>query len=159
MSSLSTERKELFAQARAKGLSLTASAKEAGYANASAAVRGSELGRDVAVMERVTELRSKMDREVVRHAVADRDWVLTNLIEIAEEARLARDRPSATKALDLVGRELGLFVNRTMEVKSPLDALSAKELMAIVELIDSGKLDTSEANIATAETVLQLTAA
>src|SRR4051794_19221630 len=137
---LTTARKELFAQARAKGLSLTASAREAGYANASAAVRGSELGRDAAVMERVTELRSKMDREVVRHAVADRNWVLTNLIEIAEEARLARDRPSATKALELVGRELGLFVNRTMEVKSPLDALSAKELMAIVELIDSGKL-------------------
>jgi phage terminase small subunit len=132
MPHLKSEKMELFPQARARGLSLTASAREAGYSPNTCHVRGSELNRNPEVLERIAELREKMDRATVNSVVADRNWVLRNLVEIAHEAREARDRPGATKALELVGKELGMFVNRTQEIRSPMSDLSAQQLQAII---------------------------
>lgn len=136
MSELRTDRQERFAQARARGLSLTASAREAGYASGTCHVRGAELGKNADVQARVSELRAELDQATIANVVADRRWVLQSLIEIADEAKKAKDRTAATRALELVGKELGMFIQRTQEIRSPLDNLSAEELQAIVRLID-----------------------
>lgn len=134
MAQLRTVRQERFAQARARGLSLAASARDAGYAQRSCHVRGSELGRNAEVQSRVAELREQIDGGIVEAVVADRRWVMQSLIAIAEEAKVARDRSSATRALELVGKELGMFVQKTQDIGSPLDALSVEELQAIARL-------------------------
>lgn len=122
----------------------TRAAIEAGYSpggnSNGAASRAVELLRRPLVKARIAELHSVVARLSLKAVSVDRAWVLKMLIENAESAVKAEDRPSANRALELVGKELGMFIDRKMDVKSPLDALTAQELTALVELIDRGGL-------------------
>lgn len=144
MPPLNTEKQELFAQARARGLSLTAAAREAGYTQATAHVRGSELGKNPQVLARVQELRDRLDDRLVTAVTTDRVSILQNIGELVAEARAAKDRSTAMRGLELLGKAAGLFVDRHMEVKSPLEGLNADQLLAIIRLaeqVEAGTLD------------------
>jgi hypothetical protein len=141
---LDNGRQEQFCLAYASHGNGTRAAQEAGYSPSGnvngAATRAVALLKRADIQARIAHLRAVVQRQVAKTVAVDRGWVLKMLIENAESAIEAKDRTSANRALELVGKELGMFIDRKMEVRSPLDALTAQELTALVDLIDRGGL-------------------
>lgn len=137
MAQLRSEKMEKFAQARARGLSLTASAREAGYSPNTCPVRGHEMGQNPQVLARVAELRAKLDEKLVERVTADRTAILDAIGELVQEAREARDRPTAMRGLELLGRSIGLFQERAPEARSPLEGMTADQLLAVMRTAEA----------------------
>src|SRR5262245_28581808 len=112
---------ELFAQGLAKGLGIGAAYEAAGYKTSPAAA--TRLSKNVKIRERVKELQEAAAEKVV----LTKQWVLDRLKEIVERTMQAEpvlDREGkptgeytfqangANKALELIGKELGMFVDR-----------------------------------------------
>lgn len=141
-------RHEQFCQEFAAHGRVTRAAIAAGSSEASASSHGSRLLKRPEILARIRELQPRVEQQVAAvvnanfaKPVADRAWVLGELIENAKEARANRDRAAANRALELVGKELGMFVERKLEMKSPLDALSPTELAALLDKLTSGPFD------------------
>ena len=62
--------------------------------------------------------------------------MLRELCDNVSRAKEAMDRGSVNQGLELVGRELGMFVQRTMAIESPLQRLPADRLLALLALVD-----------------------
>lgn len=143
MAALSNNMWEKFAQAMARGVNQTKSALEAGYNETSAHVRGCELAKKPAVKERIEELRKKADKLAVQAVACDREWVLRELVATYEAARAAKNQTAANRALELIGKEQGMFIDRKMDVKSPLEGLNTQQLQQLMALVeDAGPLPT-----------------
>lgn len=111
MSVLGNPRHEAFAQALAKGNTADEAYIQAGYAeNRGNATR---LKANESIQTRVAELQGMAaDRVVV-----NREWVLAKLIENAKNTQ--ESNPGASnKALELIGKELGMFVDRSENINT-----------------------------------------
>ncbi len=65
-----------------------------------------------------------------------REWVLSELALNVEEAKQKGDRGSINRAVELIGAEIGMFLARKMEVKSPLEGLDANQLVALLAVAE-----------------------
>jgi len=121
MPTLPNPRHERFAQELAKGKSQIEAHELAGYkphrGNASL------LAQDKSIVARVSELqaeRAAMDIKATEKAAEalsiDKQWVMSRLISNATQAASLEDFGPSNKALELLGKELGMFVDRTENV-------------------------------------------
>jgi phage terminase small subunit len=112
---LHNTRHELFAQAIASGNSGSKAYVQAGYdaKGHAAESAGSRLLRNGEIQARIAELRqARYDREVL-----DREWVTIRLMEKAENAE---SDAAAIRALELLGKHLGMFTDsRDEPARSP----------------------------------------
>lgn len=112
MPALSNARHEKYAQALAKGLSADEAYQEAGFtANRGNACR---LKANESVLARLAELQ---ERAAVNVSLS-REWVIEQLIDNVKKAK-GQEKPdlsSANRALELLGKEQGMFVERTENV-------------------------------------------
>lgn len=119
MPALTNPKHELFAQELAKGRTQIEAHEAAGYkphrGNASA------LAQDKNILERVSEIqseRAEMDRQATEKAAEalsiDKKWVMSRLIENATRAAASEDYSPSNKALELLGKELGMFIDRSL---------------------------------------------
>lgn len=138
MPRLKNDRHEAFAVEYAVTQHGTKSALAAGVSAASAATAAVRLLKRADVRKRIAELKRDVTDRTLMRVSADRSWVLQQLVENAEDAKEARDRAARNRALELIGKELGMFVDRRMDVKSPLDELSAAELRDLLDRIRAG---------------------
>jgi phage terminase small subunit len=120
---LKNPRWEAFAHAVARGSTVDAAYQEAGYAgNRGNACRLNSTER---VKIRVAELKllvQNLQKRSSHSVVLNEAWVLEQLVGIVLDAR-ALDRPDfagANKALNLIGLQLGMYVERK-EVGKPGD--------------------------------------
>ena len=111
---LDNQRHEAFAQGLAKGRSATEAYTLAGYKGDRTAA--SRLSTNVHIRQRVDELQAM----VAERVVVDREWVLAKLIENAANNQEANPNAS-NKALELIGKELGMFVERSENVNLNVD--------------------------------------
>lgn len=122
MPMLDNARHERFAQELAHGKSATEAYSAAGYKphqqNASRM-----MSNDV-VQKRVAELKSR----VVEAVLLTKEWIIEQLIENAQLAKANDDFAPANKAIELLGKELGMFIERK-EVGKPgaFDELSLEQ--------------------------------
>ena len=138
---------EAFAQAYVRCKNGTQAAKEVGFKGGkdgnNFAVRAHELLKKPEVQKRVSELNQQLVKETMKSAKVDRAWVLDRLKENAQEALENRDRAAANRALELLGKELGLFIDRKMVLTGPLEALDAprlQRLLALAQAAEEGRL-------------------
>lgn len=110
MAALSNQRHERFAQELAKGKSASEAYIEAGYEESRSAA--SRLSANVNVQQRVAELKERAAANVV----VTREWVLEQLVDNAAKAKAAGDFGPSNQALNLVGKEIGMFVDRSESV-------------------------------------------
>lgn len=133
------ERQEKFALLVAQGMSATKACSLAGYAVPR--VHSAQLMKMASVQARLAELKPRMDEAKVRAVVAlempTREWVISKLKSTVFAAETKGDRTAMLRGLELLGKELGMFVQRTMELKSPLDGLSAEEVLALVRALET----------------------
>lgn len=110
MPALANPKHERFAQLLAKGQTATEAYIEAGYTpndGNAARLKGNERIRD-----RVHELQSRVADDIVITA----QWVIEQLVDNAQKAKMQGDFGPSNQALQLLGKELGMFVDRTENV-------------------------------------------
>lgn len=131
MASLPNYRQELFARGLANGMTAAAAYKNAGYSDndATAPAGASRLGQNPAIQARVAEIMADQARSLM----IDKNYVLGKLIDNIErcmvptkkvvhqdgtEETLTYNPAAANKAIELLGKELGMFIDKK-EVGAP----------------------------------------
>lgn len=158
MPELASPRHEAFCQAYVRSKNGSQAAREAGFKGGkdggNFSVRASEMLKRPYVKARIAELTQELVRTSAKDARVDRAWVLERLKENAHEALENRDRAAANRALELLGKELGMFVDRRMVLTGPLEALDARQLqrlLALAEAAQEGRLALPKPDVAIPE--------
>lgn len=101
--------------------------------------RGAKLASKPAVQARIAELKAAAEEQSRAKYAVDRDWVLRKLIDNVDRSMQAQpvldaegnptgeyryDGATANRALELIGKEFGMFVNRTVNVNADLRDLA-----------------------------------
>lgn len=156
MSILKNAKHEHFAQLVAGGKTPPVAYVTAGYSEAGAAQSANRLLKNADVSLRIAQLRQAVEEpsreRAIEKAAVDKAWVLQELIEIvkmAKQAEPVRDSEgnpigeykqnlaAANKSLELLGKELGMFVDRSEVRTGPLDGLTHEELREFHDAIES----------------------
>lgn len=129
---------ELFAQEIAKGTAQRDAYKAAGYntkSDAGADASASRLLSNAKIKARVAELQERIGAVAVEKAAVSKSWVIAKLVENVErsmQAEAVKDSEGtptgeykyngnvANRALELLGKEMGMFIDRK-EVGKPGD--------------------------------------
>jgi hypothetical protein len=142
-------RREQFCLFIAQGNTAVVAARKAGYSSPDK--QAHQIMKQPAVKARIAEVSVLIDQEkakdIVRVAAPTREWVLRELMGNVETAKLASDRGAVNKGLELVGREIGMFVQRSMQIESPLQRLSADKLLSLLAIVEEA-VGNEEATVA-----------
>jgi len=136
---LKNSRHEAFASHVAKGISHTEAAKLAGYAEGSAHVTGCRLLKNAKVLSRIQELKGRVTEQTVTTSGITKAWVISKLRENAEQGMKEGQRTPAIRALELIGKELGMFVDRKEIGIGKLLEMSTEDLVRLLAEIDGEK--------------------
>ncbi|MCZ8106775.1 MAG: terminase small subunit [Burkholderiales bacterium] len=131
------ERLEAFCDAVARGMSGTQAAIAAGYSTPRASATAAELRRRPEVQTRIDELKERYVAARVEKVTVTGEWVMQELAELALRAKELNDRPTLARTLEILARANGLFIERRMEVRSPLESMSAHQLQRLLTLLQA----------------------
>lgn len=137
MGFLRNPKHEAFAQALAKGSPLLAAYVLVGYRpNAPSATR---LAKRVKIVNRVNEILVRKDNTMLREevqaansAAVNKGWVMQRMVREAETGEYASER---IRALELLGKELGMFINRSVSVDISADFANLDNAEAILAAV------------------------
>ena len=117
-------RQERFCEEYVVDLSATAAASRAGYAPASAG----QLMLNPRVLARIDELKAVRSERVSIKS----DDVLAGLMHEATAGDMTEPNASRIRAWELIGKHLGLFVDRGIVGIKPIETMSETELAMLV---------------------------
>jgi len=149
---LHNQKHEHFAGLVAKGVMGAEAAVTAGFSQRRAIVTASELLARPDVKARIAELNVIVAERVTEKTGVDKAWVMQELVEIVKlgktgepildsegmptgDYKAAQNLAAANKALELIGKEFAMFVDRSEVRTGPLDALEHAELQAMQDAI------------------------
>jgi hypothetical protein len=144
-------KEELFAQALADGKAVALAYKEAGYTGGAANARRKKA--DPAVKQKVADIIARREAEVMRASgmmaeeiVITRQAVIRNLTRIAEKAEADGQFGVAARCNEILGKDIGMFVERSVSfnLNADIDSLTDAELIAIAMAGRSGDSPTQE---------------
>ena len=118
---------ELFAQGMSIGKTADQAYTDAGYQPNRK--NASRLKANEDIKARVRELQERIAKSVS----LSREWVLEQLIDNAIQAKTREDGSVANRALELLGKELGMFIDRKEIRTGPLDEATPDELERLRE--------------------------
>ena len=164
---LKNKRHEIFAGLVANTGNARQAYISAGYSANGADASASKLLKSTKVAARVAELREFVIDAVTNIAVTDKAWVISQLIEnvkMAKTPEIVYDNegaatgevklnlPAANKALELIGKEFGMFIDRK-EVRTGnlLDEVPHDELKELERMLRADRTGSS-ATLASAAT-------
>jgi phage terminase small subunit len=155
---LTNARHEHFAQLVAGGKTPPAAYVLAGYSEAGATQSANRLLKKADVLLRVEELRKSVEEpareRAIEKAAVDKAWVLSELIEVVKMAKQAepvydndgnpigeykQNLAAGNKALELIGKELGMFVDRKEIRTGALEEADTETLMEMRRQIEARK--------------------
>ena len=149
---LDNQKWENFARYIASGETQANAAKLAGFKEANAHIRGCILMKKDEIRLRVEELQRVSSERAVMGLSVSKAWVLQNLKTVVERAMQAVpvtdaqgnevgqykfDGSAANRALELIGKEIRMFVERKIIGLRDLRGASADELFDVLAEIDS----------------------
>ncbi len=139
MSVLTNVRHEHFCCLRAKGMTATDAYIQAGYSAAGARANASRLISNDDIKGRILEIRAKITDKTVENAGLTEAFVINGLCEIAitcgdPSAKTWRPQ-AAIRALELLGKKLGLWITRVEERRRIDDYQSTEELNTAVKAL------------------------
>lgn len=160
MEPLKNAKHEHFAQLVSNGETATRAYVLAGYSEGGAKQGAHRLLTDANVCDRIAYLRrikeqkhAEKVQETLEEAKVDKAWVLQRLIQNVDTAQQAvpvldregkptgeyqQNLSAANRALELLGKELGMFVDRKEVRTGPLDGLEHDDLKLIREALAAG---------------------
>lgn len=154
---LKNQRHEHFAQLVSNGESATRAYVLAGFSESGARQNSSRLMANDDVRLRIDSLRATKEKQhakavtqVVEEAAIDKAWVMAQLVENVRMAKAAepvtdqegnpvgeyrQNLAAANKALELLGKEFGMFVDRKEVRSGPLDGMTPEDLKALEDAL------------------------
>lgn len=130
---LANQRWEKFARALAEGRSITGAYVEAGYRESRASA--CRLSTNASIQQRVVELQAR----AADLAVVSKSWIMESLKQVAERSMTEAElNPAgANRALELLGKELGMFIDRKeVGVPGEFEGLNAEQRNSLKRLVD-----------------------
>lgn len=155
MPALTNNQHEIFALAVSRGLTYAQAYKEAGYNvenDISAKSAGSRLANRKAVVTRIAELKERKAVVIANTTGLSKTWVIDNLRAVANRCMQAEpvvdheghptgeytfNASGANRALELIGKELGMFVERKDMRITSITELSREQLMGFLSQLDA----------------------
>lgn len=125
---LADPRQEAFCLNLVKGMGVTDAHEAAGYKRNSG--NAARLKAEQRIQSRLTELQER----AAEHAVLTRADILNGLASNARNAEKAGQFAASNQALQLYGKELGMFVDRRMNFDKTLDTLTEAEIRQLLNL-------------------------
>ena len=116
MGLLDNPRHEKFAQLVATGHSPARAYAVAGYEEKTAYTCGPRLLKLPEVRSRVSELQQAVTSSSILCAALNREFVITELKDNALKAKQHQEWSASNRSLELLGRELGMFVERPFKL-------------------------------------------
>jgi phage terminase small subunit len=121
------------------GKTLTLAYKDAGFAGDRR--NAAELAKRDYITRRIAEI-TRQRQDIARRAAQSyeakhtitREWVLDRLRHVAESAIADNDRPAANRSLELLGREIGMFIERK-EIGRPGDFAALDTAQAVLDAV------------------------
>jgi len=110
---LRNPRHEKFSQLVASGIKSKDAYISVGYKPTGAKQAASRLLTKVDVCERVTELQQAAARSTAEAVILNRERVLHRLSQLSHEAQQKGYYSAAARCEELIGKEIGMFVDRT----------------------------------------------
>jgi phage terminase small subunit len=131
---LKNPKHELFAQELAKGKNAAEAYRLAGYTENR--FNASRLKTTENVQQRIAEIQAGMLHDDLEKRALNREWVLDKLLKNIERGEAKGDINGVNRALELIGKELHMFVDRK-QVGQPgefaeLENMSADQLRAYI---------------------------
>ena len=150
---LTNPRYEHFAQLVATGQSPKQAYAAAGYGEKTAYTCGPRLLKRPEVRSRVTELQQTVTRTSIFRAAVSREFVVTELMDNAQKAKQNQAWSASSRALELLGRELGMFVERSFQIPTRWEDLPELIPAEIIENLNarSSEIDWTEGYLITNE--------
>jgi hypothetical protein len=146
---LKNPRHEEFCRALAAGKSASAAYQSAGFAPSYA--NSSRLQRRDHIRQRVNEVVDQRQRAADRALASaaervgiDQEWVLRNLKLNALMSMRAGDRSAAARSLELLGRHVGLFIDKKQVEINVIDD-SDEYLVKLMKLVGTEAIDNEPA--------------
>ena len=139
MAVLDNPRHERFAQLVATGRNPAEAYVAAGYAGKTAYTCGPRLLKVCSVRNRVRELQQTMAHVFAGQAAVDRQFVLRELRDNALAAKQNRQYSASNRALELLGKELGMFQDRNedwLDWDGDLSQLTDEQLQKFLSLLE-----------------------
>jgi hypothetical protein len=138
-----TVQEEAYCRARAFGMTQSEAVSVISGGKTKQAGTGSHWEKKPHVKARINELRHEITERAVEKASLDRQWVLERLMKVADRCMQAEpvvvrgeqtgeykfDSAGANRALELLGKEMGMFVERKQIDMNPLGQMSDADLM------------------------------
>jgi hypothetical protein len=109
---LRNPRHEKFSQLVASGVNASESYTAVGYKPTGARQAASRLLTNVDVRERVSELQQAAARSTADALILNRERVLHRLSQLSQEAQQKGQYSAAARCEELIGKEIGMFVDR-----------------------------------------------
>ena len=173
MAALKNAKHEHFAQLVSNGESATRAYVLAGYSENGAGQNGGRLMMNDEISSRLAQLRAAKEAKhdkaataIIVKAAIDKAWVLNQLVENVRMGKQAdpildgegnptgeyrQNLPAANVALGLIGKELGMFIDRKEIRTGELDGLGGDELKqlrdALLFAITPGQTASAEPKI------------
>ncbi len=130
-----------------RGATQGAAAVAAGYSERTARTAGSKIEKSQTVRVRIEELRALADRrravqakrqseDIIDALAMDKAWVLDRLRKVFGKAMDMGQLAAANRALELIGRELWMFVDRKSVTIDRIERMDVKQLQAAITEID-----------------------
>jgi hypothetical protein len=110
---LANARHEQFAQLVASGIKPIEAYTSLGYSKANAAFSASRLSKNVKVCARIAELQAAAAQASVQGVVCNQQRVLARLDMLGRQAEQDQKLAAAIRCEELIGRHLGMFIDRT----------------------------------------------
>lgn len=143
---------EFFAHRVAEGMKPVDAYVLAGYSKNGADQSSSKLLKKTEIQARVTELMSNIAKVAIEKTAISKTWVLEQLVENVRMAKAAepvldnegnpigeykQNLAAGNRALELIGKEIGMFVDRKEIRTGPLDAVPFDEKVAALDMIQA----------------------
>lgn len=158
MAILRNAKHEHFAHLVAKGETPPRAYVASGFSERGAAQSANRLLKNADVQARIAQLQKAIEEpsreRAIEKAAVDKAWVLNELIEVVKMGKAAepvvdskgehtgeykQNLAAANKALELIGKELNMFVDRKEIRTGSLDDLEHDDLKQLKEALDELK--------------------
>jgi phage terminase small subunit len=136
---LKNSKHEMFAHGVAKGVAIAQAYIDAGFSEKGANPSGARLLRNATIAARVDEIKANIEKSVEAKVGVSKAWVIEklqqNLARAMQEVEICDNKGKGTgefryegnvanKALELIGKELGMFKDRQVLENPDGSALS-----------------------------------
>jgi len=129
---LRNPRHERFAQLRAGGARPSDAYRSLGYSKEGAAQSAAKLSKRADVRERIDEILAESAKTVAAEVAFDQKRVLQRLDVLSRKAEELKQISAAVRCEELIGKERGMFVERSLRTVRSVGDMTVEELEALV---------------------------